>query len=216
MNSYQTVLSLLVSLCYLLSSNTVAESNTNPYLQANNTWISISGTVKTVRPDSFTLDYGDSYVMVEMDDNDRDADGYKLLSGDKVVVNGAIDDDFYESTSIEASSVYVEKLNTYFYASAIDEEDYIDYSVWHQVPVQLGALSVQGFVTDIDSDSFTLNTGSRSISIDVDELAYDPLDDKGYVKIELGDIVRVYGKMEEQLIGDRELEADALTVLYHS
>jgi uncharacterized protein YdeI (BOF family) len=89
----------------------------DPYAKPDDTWISISGTVDTVRPDSFTLDYGKGVITVEMDDGDRDADAYKLLKGDKATVNGKIDDDLFETRSIEAGSVYVESLDTYFYAS---------------------------------------------------------------------------------------------------
>jgi hypothetical protein len=57
-----------------------------------------------------------------MDDWDWYAEGKNLIDGDKVTVYGRIDDDFFETTSIEASSVYVESLGSYFYASAADEE----------------------------------------------------------------------------------------------
>jgi hypothetical protein len=40
----------------------------NPYLQPNNAWISIDGTVKAVTADAFSLDYGDGSIIVEMDD----------------------------------------------------------------------------------------------------------------------------------------------------
>ena len=72
--------------------------NRSPYTQPDDSWISLS-------------------VTVEMDDGDRDADAYKLLPGDKVNVVGKIDDNLFELISIEASSVYVEKLGTTFYAS---------------------------------------------------------------------------------------------------
>jgi hypothetical protein len=104
--------------------------------------------VKNVTPDTFTLDYGKGVVTVEMDDGHRDADAYKLFEGDKVTVNGKIDDDLYETTKIEASSVYVEKLGTYFYASPVDEEDVFFYTV--TTPVVVGDLTVRGTVTDVD------------------------------------------------------------------
>lgn len=71
----------------------------NPYIQPNNIWINISGTVKNVAADSFPLDYGSDTITVEMDDGDRDADGYKLLYGDKVTVHGKMDNDFFEKTT---------------------------------------------------------------------------------------------------------------------
>ncbi len=96
----------------------------NPYAQEDNSWISINGKVTSVSADEFKLDYGEGNVTVEMDDGDRDADGYKLLKGDQVRVSGLIDDDFFQLTTINASSVYVKNIDTYFYASAIDKDDY--------------------------------------------------------------------------------------------
>ncbi|WP_404401013.1 hypothetical protein LG288_00640 [Idiomarina seosinensis] len=72
----------------------------NPYTQNDDTWIQIDGEVTSVSADSFLLDYGDGVVTVEMDDGDRDADGYKLMQGDKVSVAGTVDDEFYEATTI--------------------------------------------------------------------------------------------------------------------
>ena len=38
-----------------------------------------------------------------MDDGDRDADAYKLLPGDEVNVIGKVDDDLFQTTTIDAS-----------------------------------------------------------------------------------------------------------------
>jgi uncharacterized protein YdeI (BOF family) len=182
----------------------------DPYLKADDSWISISGTVKNVEADRFTLDYGSGWIAVEMDDGDRDADAYKLLEGDRVTVNGMIDDDLFETRTVEASSVYVEKLDTYFYASAFDEED-IFVTYWS--PVVISRAVVQGTVTDVRDDEFTISTGTRTITVEVDEMAYDPLDDAGYQKVDVGDRVSVTGDMETDLFEGRELEATSLVVL---
>ena len=87
----------------------------DPYNKPNNSWITLSGTVESVSPDRFMLDYGDGMITVEMDGPGGGASGYKLVKGDKVSVSGAIDDDLFERTTIEASSVYVESLGTNFY-----------------------------------------------------------------------------------------------------
>jgi len=99
-----------------LTSGVAMAQDPNPYMRPDDTWISINGTVQDITRNSFGLNYGDGVVIVEMDDGDRDADAYKLSEGDEVTVNGLIDNDFFETTSIEASSVYVPKLNTHFYA----------------------------------------------------------------------------------------------------
>jgi len=182
----------------------------NPYTKPNNSWISISGTVNSVNPDSFILDYGDGVIKVEMDDGDRDADAYKLLAGDKVTVNGMIDDDFYETTKIEASNVYVENLGTTFFASAVDEEDYM---VSFITPIVVSSTTLQGTVTAVKDDEFTVNTGLQSTIVDVEKMAYNPLDKEGYQRIEVGDYVRVTGTMDKDFFEVRKLKAKAIVKL---
>ena len=76
---------LFVTTLFLLTTFTATSALAqDPYLMSNNSWISISGTVKSVSADLFTLDYGDGLITVEMDDGDRDADAYKLIPGDEV------------------------------------------------------------------------------------------------------------------------------------
>jgi len=198
-----------------LSTGTAAAQTgdtSNPYLQSDDSYISISGTIDSVSADTFELDYGEGMVTVEMDDGDRDADAYKLLEGDAVTVSGFVDDDFFEETTIEAGSVYVEKLGTTFYASSIDEEDWAYYTV----PVEIKEATLTGTVTDTDWEEFTLSTGMTRITVETEEMAYDPLDDEGYQKIEVGDRVRVNGRIDDDLFEGRELVADWVVTLYNA
>src|SRR6056297_1683552 len=71
----------------------------DPYTTADDTWISLSGTVESVTTDAFMLDYGEGMVTVEMDDWDADADAYKVAAGDRVTVNGMVDDDLFDTTT---------------------------------------------------------------------------------------------------------------------
>jgi uncharacterized protein YdeI (BOF family) len=201
------------ALAVLLTASAAADEP-NPYLKADDTWISISGTVDKVDADSFMLDYGDGTVRVEMDDGDRDADAYKLLKGDKVTVSGIIDDDFFETTKIEASSVFVENLGTTFYASAVDEESYEGLDPSAIPPVVVSRTVVRGTVSKVNDDEFVIDTGSQLLRVDVDEMSFDPLDDQGYLKIDEGDRVKVIGQMDTNLFEGRELEADTIVELY--
>jgi len=185
----------------------------DPMTEPDDSWISVSGTVESVSADSFVLDYGEGLMTVEMDDGDRDADGYKLISGDQVTVTGLIDDDFYEARTIEASSVYVDSINTNFYASAVDEEDVNQVIVAVDTPVVISATTVQGEVTAIDAQEFTLDTGLSKMTVDVDEMAYNPLDDEGYQKIDVGDRVSVTGQIDDDLFESSELDADSVVTL---
>jgi len=192
------------------AGSSLAQSNSaSPYLQPDDSYISISGTVDSVSTDTFELDYGESNVTVEMDDGDRDADAYKLVEGDVVTVSGFVDDDFFEQTTIEAGSVYVEKLGTTFYASPVDEEAWSYYTV----PVEITEATLTGIVTDTSSDEFILSRGLSSITIETENMAYDPLDDQGYQKIEIGDRVRVNGRIDDDLFEGREIKADWIVTL---
>ena len=191
-------------------------SGQDPYAKPDNTWISLTGTVQTVMADAFTMKYDEDgeegWITVEMDDGDRDADGYKLMAGDIVTVNGMIDDDLFETRTIEASSVYVANLDTYFYASAMDEEDTF---VTFTVPFEVGDAVVQGVVTAVNEHEFTLDTGLREVTVDVADMPYDPLDDEGYQQIDVGDAVSVFGEVDYDFFEGREIMASSVTTLWN-
>jgi len=195
---------------------TAAENGTsspNPYARPNDSWISISGRVVQPTFDSFTLDYGDGTVIVEMDDWDPDRDARGLMDGDKVTVYGEIDDDLFELTTIEASSVYVENLNTYFYASSADEEEAVTWIL--TTPIAVGEVTVRGSVLETDpmAETFTLDTGLRELTIDTAELDYNPLDDLGYQQIARGDRVSVVGDIDRSFIEEQRLDARSIITL---
>jgi len=183
----------------------------DPYEAADDTWISVSGEVESVSPDMFALNYGDGLITVEMDDGDRDADAYKLVKGDRVTVYGKVDDDLFETRSIEASSVYVENLGTHFFASAVDEEDVF---ITVTTPVVVSRIELQGRVTNVGLDQFSIDNGTREITVEIDELPYNPLDDEGYLKITEGDWVRVIGEMQPDFMQGRILMADSVVSVH--
>lgn len=178
----------------------------------NRAWVSVSGTIVSTTPESFRLDYGDGIILVEMDDFDAYADGRPLMADDEVIVYGRIDDDLFEKRKIEASSVYVENLNTHFYANAADEEDYVGtYAV--DDPIVPGRLELTGTVTSVIGREFTIDTGTKKVQVDTAGLPYDPMDDAGFLRIEKGDKVKVGGKIDVSFIDDTELSADWIVEL---
>ena len=183
----------------------------DPYSKPNNSWITLSGTVESVSPDRFLLDYGDGMINVEMDSPGGSESGYKLVKGDKVSVSGAIDNDLFEKTTIEASSVYVESLGTNFYASAIDDEDPMLVSI--TTPVAVSKTVVAGKVTSVDGREFTVDAGPTKITVDTSEMAYNPMDDKGFQKIEKGQRVSVAGTLDHDFFSGRELMASTIITL---
>lgn len=174
-------------------------------------WVSLSGVVAEASADAFTLDYGDGMVAVEMDDWDWYGDAYGIIDGDRVIVYGRVDQNTFATDTVEAGSVYVQDLNTYFYANDMDEED-LSYG-FTTSPVLVTSIDYTGTVTDVDDREFTLDTGRRQITVDTAEMFYNPLDDKGYQKIGEGDFVRVTGELNADLFDDQELEADSVISL---
>lgn len=196
----------------LLSGSGLADEN--PYTMADNAWITISGTVESVQPGNFTLDYGDGQAIVEMDDGDRDADAYKLMNGDQIRVAGRVDGNFFETAKIEASSVFVKNLGTTFFASSVDEEtsEGLGASVSNMDDTSLTV--VQGTVTDVREGEFVIDAGvAADLRVAVDQLVDNPLDEEGYQQIHSGDRVRVSGEIDSSLIENRELIATSVVKL---
>jgi len=182
-----------------------------PYSKPDGTWISLSGTAVETSPDSFVLDYGQNTVTVEMDDwSWYDQEGVGLIEGDRVTVYGEVDDDLAEMSKIEASSVYVESLGTYFYADSADEES-LRLSV--ATPIVAGFTEVVGTVTSTSGHEFTVDTDLQQVTIDTTSLLYNPMDDVGYQQIDEGDLVSVTGDMETDLLESMELMADSIVIL---
>lgn len=186
-----------------------------PYAKPDGSWISLSGEVTEVHKDAFTLDYGPNKITVEMDDGDWYDESKGLLQGDKVTVYGVVDDDFYETSKIEASSVFVQGLGTYFYASSADEEGGYLTNSWLTAPVvQIGDVTLNGTVKQVDGRTFTIDTGTGEMRVDTSQMAYNPVDEKGFQKIEKGDVVSVSGDLELNTFTNRELMADTVITLY--
>lgn len=205
-------INLLASAGAVLFSVSAAAQTPQPYLQPEDTWISLSGTVESVQQNAFMLNYGSGTVTVEMDDVDRDAESYQLGSGDRVVVSGLINGDFFEMTSIDASSVYVEGASAFFHASTQDGDNSTFYDPIVSVtdPIVDGEVTLQGTVTSVNpvEDEFVLNTDTRTLTVEVDNVAQNPLDDEGYIQLDPGDTVSVSGRMSEGFFEDRVFVAD--------
>lgn len=183
----------------------------DPAEATDDTWITVSGTVVSSTPDSFRLDHGSGVITVEMDDFDSYADGYAIFDNDEVVVHGKVDHDLFEKKTIEASSVFVENLGTYFYASALDDEAFNDWTV--SLPVILGQVEVTGTVTEVKGTEVMVDVGPRQVQVDTAALGYDPLDDSGFLKIEKGDRIKAAGHIDNDVFERREVMADWIVEL---
>ena len=203
---------LLMTLALVFSIGAYAEKPTEkPKSYPDYTWLNIDGTVDSVGPNMFVLDYGEGNITVEMDDVDRDADAYVLEKGNKVRVSGMVDNDLYENATIEASSVYVENLGTTFYTDAMKEED--SYLAGN-LPVVVSRGTVQGRITIVADDSFTLDSGDRQLTVKVNTMPYDPLDKVGYQQLEVGDYVSVGGAIQRGFFDHKILKATSINKVF--
>lgn len=190
----------------------------NPYLKPNNSWISISGTVVNPKADRFTLDYGSGMITVEMDDWDAYGEAYGLMDGDQVKVYGRVDDDLFEVASIEAGSVYVKNLNTFFHANDADEEDLIlPHSTITIVsaPILPSETTMTGTVKKVDAKNqfFVMDMAGIDIKVETNNLAYNPLDDMGFQQIDPGDRVSVTGSLDYEFMEGQIFKADFVTTV---
>ncbi len=199
---------IIAAMLIMTSSPALAK---DPYKAPNNSSISLSGTVVTAGVSDFELDYGQGIVIVKMDDWDWYKETYLILPGDKVTVYGYVDDDLFENTSIEASAVYVSDINTFYYANNDDEEDALGTKMTGNFSDN--ELQLRGMITSIDGRRFTIDTAKRKLKIDTIGMSYNPLDDKGYQRIKVGDYVQVTGKLNSNVFKKTLLMADSVTTL---
>ncbi|MGK7295068.1 MAG: hypothetical protein ACNS61_04450 [Candidatus Wenzhouxiangella sp. M2_3B_020] len=191
----------------------LAGEEANPTVAENQTWISLSGTVTSTSSDSFRMDYGDGLITVVMGEWGNWADEFPLTDGDDVTVRGEVDENLYVNDAIEAASIYVEDLNSFFFARP---DERADMGVWAADPVvTVGQVDYTGTVQSVDpmTDSFTIDTGKQELTVDVDALLYDPLDDEGFQKIEIGDLVQVRGNLTEDFFANNDLVAESIVTL---
>lgn len=179
--------------------------------------ITVSGIVTTVEADAFRLKTKNKNIIVEMDDWDADADGFKLKKGDRVVVRGAADKDLFQKNTLEAGSVYVENLNSYFYASAADEEGapvLLSTSIYNTQKLPEGAyVDLIGNVKAVIGRDLTLDTGVRELTVSTDDLIFNPLDNQGQVQVDVGDQIRVGGLVDEGYFNRRAIKASYIQEL---
>lgn len=209
----RNLISLIVASGFVAVPVAAQAAEETPYLKPDGSWISLSGTVTSTTSDTFMLDYGGGLVTVEMDDWDWYEEFGETLPGDKVTVYGAVDDDTFENTKIEASSVFVENLGTQFYANAADEESVDDLDVAPVVPIVVGDLTLTGTVTSVDGREFTIDTGAQEMTVDTTLMSYNPMDDEGFQSIAKGDLVTVTGNTDKDTFEGRELVAESVVTL---
>lgn len=192
-----------------------ASANPNPYNRADESRISLTGDVMALSTESFTLDYGDGLITIEMDDFDSYDKANLLSLGETVTVRGDVDADFYEARTIEAQTVYSYDTGVYYYANDADEETAEYWVIPNNIMrVPEGTwMGVSGIVQAIDGSEFVMDTGIADVRVETAYLGYDPLDDEGGQQVDIGDKVFISGQVDKNLFDEREIEAASLVTL---
>lgn len=180
---------------------------------SNATYISLGGKITSVDADSFLLDAGTHRISVEMDDYNDDADASMLRKGDRVTVYGLVDDNLFSNETIEASSIYVERLNNKYFANSLDEEER---ALAEATPLPASEnIALQGQVSRVNpyEYEFELEAGDRDVRVEILDLPDNPLDERGQRRLREGDVVRVEGRWERDFLEGREIDAQRLEVL---
>jgi len=177
-------------------------------------WIRLNGTVSSVSDEEFTLDYGKDKITVETDDFPAGT-SRALKKGDRVMVSGRIDDNFFTSKDIVASSVRIQSTGKTLAATnrtamtggrsgfpdnGKDASKHYEDGDW---------VSLTGKVSKMDGDDFTIQTGTRSLAVDASDV-----EDFERNRLRVGDRVSVSGEMDDAgLFDGREIEASSVVVL---
>ena len=175
---------------------------------ANMEWITVAGPIGDLTAEGFGLDYGDGTIRVEMDGFAADGTA-RLQPGDWVTVSGRIDDDLWERRSIEASSVYVPRLQQWLTASSADEEGAPMAYALIDTPDEGDWLGVTGVVTAVSpiDNEVQIDTGPMNVKVDTDALGYETV-------ARPGDRVSVYGQLDDtDLFDGREIDASSIVIL---
>jgi uncharacterized protein YdeI (BOF family) len=194
-----------------LSSFTTAAAD--PRTEEDGSWIVLSGEVEAAEsPDGFVMAYSGGTIKVEMDNWNKFEYPGKVKKGDRVEVYGRVDNDTYETATVEARSVFVENLGIHFYGSAADEEALAGVDLSPRVPVVKDEVSVTGRVKSIDDRMFTIDTGNRQLTVDTSKMDYNPMKRPGLRSLEASDRVTATGQLTSGVFDLQKLTADSVVV----
>lgn len=174
------------------------------------TSLTLNGTVSQVNDDEFILQTSNGSIKVDSDDVFDDENVYRLASGDRVVVYGEVDDHFFESRELEADAIHVDKVDVTF---TTRDEPVNNYSYTSSNGESGEITELSGRIIAIDDDEFSISSGTGQTTVSIDDLDNNPLDDQGYLKLDVGDQVRVKGEMADGWFDDREFEATSLNAI---
>ena len=175
----------------------------------------LTGTIGEIRDDEFDLNYGaNSAITVELDrfnwtDNATDF----LTTGQKVTIEGYIDDDLFEGREIEAYNMHIHQNATY-YLTDTNNATPSDYAV-NGVSLEDGAyITVTGTVTEVHAAKFSIITSAGDkFSVDAKDLDPPLRLTNGTYFVAPGDHVNIRGNFDMRYYQNKTVFADRVIKL---
>ncbi len=194
------------------ATNARTVTTTTPANLKDDAYVTINGTVEKISEgDAFTLRYAGGTIGVDTNDtwpflfNNDSTD--LLRVGDKVTVIGQVDDNFFTRKEVDASSIRVKGANaSRFYENTQNGNNSYgnDYS-WDETMDEDNVRLTGTVMRLVDDETLELSYGTGTIRVDTEDLNRDTQN-----WLQVGDIITVYGEMDNNWFGKKELEANYL------
>tara|TARA_R110001583_G_scaffold102714_1_gene249338 strand:+ start:293 stop:1303 length:1011 start_codon:yes stop_codon:yes gene_type:complete len=174
--------------------------------------VHLSGSVKEITGDQFTMNYGDGEIAVDMSDYDWFDEGF-VQKGDQVRVNGEVSEGFFTDKQVVATSIFLPERGAYY----TNGEDRTGFVNSNGLATGEEWVTLTGEVTEVREDEIALSTGHTTITVDSSEVPENSADGQAHQKIQTGDRISVAGEMDAAgLFTERELVASSIIVMNDS
>lgn len=174
--------------------------------------VTVSGTVSNLTEDHFTINHAGKAVKVEYDDwKDGAVEDLRayLTNGEKVVVSGEVDKDWFSANELEADNIFFQQKQSYFYIVDTNPAYYYD-TEGTQSPRDGSYVMTRGTVKTLDGDDFIVSSNGMEYRIETSALAVNPVTAKDGLTLKKGDRIYVNGEVDDNFFGKKEIEADTV------
>lgn len=168
-------------------------------------WVMLTGDITEVRATQFHLDYERGSLIVELDDYSADVEYAGFKVGQPVMVYGRLDRTDEGVKLIEALQVYTLDTHKILSANPDDEEGAI--ADWR---AEKHNATMKAKVTSIAENEMKVDTGLQTFTVNAAALPEPAFDDKGQIRIEVGDRVKVHGTFSDGF--DKTSTLKAITI----
>jgi len=194
-------------------TNIVTGRTAASYVKGQYGYVTLSGTVsKILDNDRFELDYGNGITQIDYDDALHELlkkSGRKIKRGDRVTVTGKIDNSWFTKRQILVSSILHitdDYVVLYKRPAAEGEEVPAIISVAKPSLFLNGQIALTGIVGGVAyAGSFTLHYEGGTIQVDATDIKIPESN-----RIISGDVVTVYGKVDNSFFKDRAIKAETV------